>query len=359
MLCPEVQNFQTNLRHRVTEKNGRIGDSNYKSELRTSITDLGVVTGVVVSVPGTGCDNLRNIINVLQEDTEFYSVSDFSPAVLFNKEFLHNFVQSGSLFMVNKHKNTQCGYVEECIYLSNKNLNLTLNSRVSALDELSQKRYSTKDCLHHYQLNLETIFQKVTNKLSAELTEALCDVRMNVMVTWSHPDTGVCPSSIASYLCDYGFQVQEECCKVLSEEVDRTRVPDDDDYDTNNFYDEIATWLGEVAMGIEPRLGSESDHDSDMEASIPISTVKGNGMFSSRTMLHLSNQCSSIFSCSTTIPWICVTFLADERRSSFEGKQFLGIIDNRTTLIIKRNGTWYLKKAKSIDYSFCKKSKYN
>ena len=166
--------------------------------------------------------------------------------------------------------------------------------------------------------------------------------------------------TFASYLCDSGFQVQEECCKVLSEEVDRTRVPDDDDYDTNNFCDEIATWLGEVAMGIEPRLSDDnSDHDSDMEASIPISTVKGNGMFSSRTMLHLSNQCSSIFSCSTTIPWICVTFLADERRSSFEGKQFLGIIDNRTTLIIKRNGTWYLKKAKSIDYSFCKKSKYN
>jgi len=356
MLCPEVENFQTNTRHRATDKSGRIGDLNYKSELRSSIIDLGVITGAVMTVPGTNCDNLKNIKGVLQEDTEYYSMTDFSPAILFNKEFIQNFVLSGSLCIVNKHKNAQCGFVEESIYLSNKILSISLSRRLNVLDELSPRSFSSKDCLHHYQLNLETVYQELTRNQSSELMEAVSDVSLTVMISWSHPDIGVCPSSIARYLCEAGFQVQEESCQVLSEETDLPQIPPDDE--TDNCSDEIIRWLGEVAMGIQPRIGL-SDQDVDMETSIPVSTIKGKGLFSARTMLHVCNQCSSIFGCSTTIPWIGISFLADERRQSFEGKQFLAIADNRVTLILKRNGTWLLKKAKSIDYSFCKKSKYN
>ena len=116
MLCPEVQTFCTNQRHKCQDKEGRVGD-------KTGVARLGGVEGVIVIIPDANEDIAANITASLEEDTDFYCVDDFSPAILFNKDFQANFVKSGSLNISNKFSTS---FVEQRISLQNKILNLSI-----------------------------------------------------------------------------------------------------------------------------------------------------------------------------------------------------------------------------------------
>ena len=124
MLCPEVNNFQTNQRNRESIKSGKIGDNTFKTGLKSSLGSLGGGRGVSVIVPHASNDATNKLVKTLQDDTEYYVVKDFSPAILFNKDFLHNFVMSGNLCVVKMHNG--CQYVEQSLEIHNKTLVLSL-----------------------------------------------------------------------------------------------------------------------------------------------------------------------------------------------------------------------------------------
>ena len=48
MLCPDVDNFRTNQRHRSRVKSGKVGDTSLKEEVAASVARLGAVRGVAV-----------------------------------------------------------------------------------------------------------------------------------------------------------------------------------------------------------------------------------------------------------------------------------------------------------------------
>ena len=123
MLCPEVQTFCTNQRHKSQDKNGRVGDTDFRNHVKTGVARLGGVEGVIVIIPDANEDIAANITASLEEDTDFYCVDDFSPAILFNKDFQANFVKSGSLNISNKFSTS---FVEQRISLQNKILNLSI-----------------------------------------------------------------------------------------------------------------------------------------------------------------------------------------------------------------------------------------
>ena len=52
------------------------------------------------------------------------------------------------------------------------------------------------------------MLQKMTETQSRKMMELMSDVIIPVMLSWTHQDSGVCPSSVAKYLFDAGFQVR-------------------------------------------------------------------------------------------------------------------------------------------------------
>ena len=123
MLCPKAQTFRPNQRHRRQDKKGRVGDTDFRNHVRNGVGRLGGVEGVNVIIPTADEDVIANVAAILEDDTDYYCVNDFSPAVLFNKDFQANFVKSGSLNIVNKFSSN---YVEQRIHLQNNHLNLSI-----------------------------------------------------------------------------------------------------------------------------------------------------------------------------------------------------------------------------------------
>ena len=129
MECPEVRKFSTNEKQSCWVTTGRVGDSDLKQRVKSSLGRLGGITGVTVVLPSeepegmSGSDTVREVRRMLEEDTEYYSVEDFDPSVLFDKEFLANFVDSGDLVIVT---DCQGRYVEEEINFHNQQLSLSL-----------------------------------------------------------------------------------------------------------------------------------------------------------------------------------------------------------------------------------------
>ena len=129
MECPEVGRFKTNEKQSSSVKTGRVGDADLKETIKSSLTKLGGITGVTVVLPSedpggmSESDTVREVRRMLEEDTEYYSVEDFDPSVLFDKEFLVNFVDSGDLSILTDRPGR---YVEEEISFHNHQLCLSL-----------------------------------------------------------------------------------------------------------------------------------------------------------------------------------------------------------------------------------------
>ena len=129
MECPEVRKFSTNEKQSCSVTTGRVGDSDLKQRVKSSLGRLGGITGVTVVLPCEGrgvmpgSNTVRELRSMLEEDTEYYSVEDFDPSVLFDKEFLVNFVDSGELVILTDRSGS---YVEEEINFHNHQLSLSL-----------------------------------------------------------------------------------------------------------------------------------------------------------------------------------------------------------------------------------------
>ena len=130
MECPEVRIFKTNERQSSSVKTGRVGDADLKQTIKSSLSKLGGITGVTVVLPSeepgvmSDSEAVREVRRMLEEDTEYYAVEDFDPSVLFDKEFLVNFVDSGDLVILTDRPGR---YVEEQIIFHNQQLGLSLN----------------------------------------------------------------------------------------------------------------------------------------------------------------------------------------------------------------------------------------
>ena len=131
MECPEVMRFQTNDRQISSLKSGKVGEPEFRHNVRSQLDRLGGVTGVTVVLPSTqqggeASEAISRVRNLLEENTVCYSVQHFEPAVIFSKEFLVNFVSSGELVILSDQRGP---YLEERLCLHNKHLQLSLIKR--------------------------------------------------------------------------------------------------------------------------------------------------------------------------------------------------------------------------------------
>ena len=100
MLCPDVDNFRTNQRHRSRVKSGKVGDTSLKEEAVASVARLGAVRGVAVVLPSPDPALASSVAALLGRDTQHYAVADFSPGLVFSRDFGTTFLKTGSLHIV-------------------------------------------------------------------------------------------------------------------------------------------------------------------------------------------------------------------------------------------------------------------
>ena len=104
MLCPDVDNFRTNQRHRSRVKSGKVADTSLKEEVVASVARLGAVRGVAVVLPSPDPAPdpalASSVAALLGRDTQHYAVADFSPGLVFSRDFVSNFLCTGSLHIV-------------------------------------------------------------------------------------------------------------------------------------------------------------------------------------------------------------------------------------------------------------------
>ena len=107
MECPDIHKFLTNKRHRSHVRAGKIGDPVFKDTVRSDLLRLGGVTGLCLVLPPSSeqpPDRLAShLTSLLEDDTSYYEVRDFCPAVMFSKEFLLNFVNTGTLNILSQN----------------------------------------------------------------------------------------------------------------------------------------------------------------------------------------------------------------------------------------------------------------
>ena len=131
MECPDIHKFLTNKRHRSQVRAGKIGDPVFKDTVRSDLMRLGGVTGLCLVLPPSSeqpPDSLAShLTSLLEDDTQYYEVRDFCPAVMFSKEFLVNFVNSGTLNILSQ--NDRGFVVQESLNFHNKTLNISLFHR--------------------------------------------------------------------------------------------------------------------------------------------------------------------------------------------------------------------------------------
>ena len=134
MECPDIHKFPTNKRHRSRVKFGKIGDSGFKNDVRSEMLRLGGVTGLSLTLPSSsqppeGDSLASHLTSVLKDDTQYYEVMDFCPALIFRKEFVSNFVNTGSLSILSHTHLDSQSYVLESLSFHDKTLNISILHR--------------------------------------------------------------------------------------------------------------------------------------------------------------------------------------------------------------------------------------
>merc|ERR1719397_286470 len=293
---------------------------------------------------GKAIGQLRNL---LEEDTEYYTVEDFDPSVIFTSEFLVNFVRSGELVILSDQQRGP--YVQESLSLYNKELQLSLVERshqLNSVEEHFQGKIRTKDGLRHFSLNLSEPGLKESQLRGVRESVSVSEPGLAVKLTWSHPEPAVCPSSVASHLSQAGLKVRQSCCLVKSHVVHSVPVPQGW---AEEDVEELVDWAGGVALGL-----------SLPPPSLPLTEgsvlcVQSSGLHTDRTLTHLLTSLASDLLREHQQPWLAVAMHGPRYKLSFSGKDLVQVKNSNLTVIVTRNGQWMMKESSTRDFSYCKK----
>merc|ERR550517_602792 len=234
------------------------------------------------------------VTDLLREDSDYYSLQHFDPSIIFSKEFLVNFVSSGDLVI----STDKFGHhVQESVSLHDKQLQLSLIKRNHNLNRAEQHFHSkvtTKDGLQHLRINLKDL--AVKERELESVGEAVSGSGLAVRLSWSHPEPSVCPSSVASYLCGAGLEVEQTSCQITSHVLSSLPVPTGW---TEDQVEEVFHWVRGAALGLPLQLPSAQVTEGS------VSCVQSTGLHSWRSVSHLLTSAYSLIR-GRDQPWLAV-----------------------------------------------------
>lgn len=320
---------------------------------------------VSVILPGVpSCP--QSLQRKFSEDTEFYEIENLSVLEFCSPVFLQAFLNKGKVYAVscdvrldldNAAALTPDGWL---ILLLDKFAyhELRLNGKLSAhILRRPKERYVVKVNLKDFVPG-KPFYNKVVNAFRE------VPLKFNFWITWLPDDADVCPSSIAKYFSDEGYDIVGQQIYFNSNTMNDIAVPLLDDGSSQEMETEgdnieipiepenILEWIGCHLLGIV--LNSEGTSVCDLLNPKPnrtlqnISSIHATGFFVPSHIRQLIEELRLLLedSLEETTPWVSLTVYGHVDSPVTWGvteNTFYTNGDNFYTLIITRKQLWCYK----------------
>ncbi|XP_046826355.1 ribonuclease P protein subunit p40-like [Vespa crabro] len=304
MLCPEVLDFKPPRNHINVER------INYK---RTDdpATIVKHYFNHVVSFIFPESNNIPDSVkNCISDDSDYYKIKDLHTSELLNQEFIEAFIKKGELTLLTiGNKIDLCNTIAVTpngiliISLIREDFQkLGLEGNDSAFDYKTNTRNVVKiDLTANHFVPGKKNYERVKIALEKHL-----DLIFDVILIWEPPDEKTCPSSVAAWFHEHGYNVSLCRQKVSQRTEYRVNIPTViDGFIVNDFFE----WLGVFSISGEINNEKTSKYVSTYECPKPnilvdqVNYLQYTGFFSNRRIIQIYNAMREYVPLQNNLPW--------------------------------------------------------
>ncbi|XP_049950542.1 ribonuclease P protein subunit p40-like isoform X2 [Schistocerca serialis cubense] len=294
MLSPEIWSFSSPC-SKLSSKVLKEEDDAEKSHAIVSSHHFNHMISVVIpdtlSVPSS-------IVDALLEDCAYYRIFAVPAVELINRNFLDAFVRRGELTLLSH--NTRIDVDDSIAVTPNGLLILSLNKGTYQQLGLEGRQSFFQRDSDRYIINLDIKASNFGpgNKNYERVFWCLknCfNVKFGIVLAWDPPVENICPSSVAAYFDDKGYNVHQchpHFSKRISYNVPVPPVTARKE-DESSEYCDVLEWLGAFSVGVDLNLEPREDFLSTY--SVPdgckligqVAYVSWQGFFTKKPILKL------------------------------------------------------------------------
>ncbi|CAG9862731.1 unnamed protein product [Phyllotreta striolata] len=307
MQCPEVNDFPApgslfnveNFQGALQSNSSKVDDFHYNHLLTVIIPDSQKSVG--------------NYFDSVLENEVFYKVNDLVLEDLADPSFISSFVRNGKLTLLSINTRIDC---DNCIGVTpNGKLYLSINKETyQCLGLEGVTSHFTKTLGNKFFVCIDLADEKLlSNKKKLRRLKSRLKILkpFTVLLSWEPPKEDVCPSSIAKYFSEVGYNVKQ-CVPALHSHTANVRIPGIqfpavDKLDVSTFVE----WLGMVSLSCDLEqdeqqyLSSYFGPDTDCEDVKPVRCFRLRGFFTSTSIIqHIENIMSQFKD--EPVNWIAV-----------------------------------------------------
>ena len=194
MLCPEVSNFKSGgVSFNLLENKNDVEEM--------MILEAPFVSSVQIALPINKIHCPENIQSAFLEDSDYYSVKNYSLDLLLKDEFINTFLKCGRLTLISSDVISR----HQFFISPDGILWLVTDSSISERLPISQSLISNGKS--YFSVNLLSSSFMERSKWMSMFQNQITIGRL--VFSWRPNDSNVCPSSLAKYFEDQGAQVEE------------------------------------------------------------------------------------------------------------------------------------------------------
>jgi len=354
MLCPEVLNAKCGLKTETQVNSWKTFRCESAKKNGSKFTKSELLESIQIFLPNT----LRvpdSILSTLTNDSEFYKVErKFQLETLIEESFINNFVNKGKLNI-----SSVGDFGENAVSLTpDGTLSLTLNNQLGE-GNIQLKSFFTKvqelnSSQTVFRLNLSNLTLKKSRRDEFKECLKLIKITSPVVICWESPHVSICPSSVASFLEQYGMEVTVAAPALEQLRSYNLQLPlvDNDiytDWDKEHLK-EVEDWMG--AVSLEADLGEEGAYCPQPSQDCPqLAVIKLSGFTTFSRAWNVVDSCSQFLSSRDDVPWVGVVGLGCPGQILERSTRPVMCSEAGVTVFVVRNGQTVVKQTQTIDYS--------
>ncbi|KAB7499302.1 Ribonuclease P protein subunit p40, partial [Armadillidium nasatum] len=298
---------------------------------------------VMIHVPNTSTLP-NNIIDVLKEDKSFYCIKNLPVQCLCEDDFIKAFIKCDwnvlplyalifslpvdlvKVYMILKGPFQKMGRIyaytadirldlDDCAALTpSGDLFLLLNrfkyNELGISGKLSSHilRFPTHRYLVEIKTNEDCFIsgKKIYEKTHRSL--ASCSLIFDFYITWQPYDKSVCPSSIAKYFHEKGFQVEELFPLYKQTWKSDLKIPKLKNLENNFDHNDLLEWLGMCSVDIDSNIINEICMEDTSELS-PLIVSHFEGFYTPSDIQDVIQELREwlLTKDEEIVPWVCLT----------------------------------------------------
>ena len=255
----------------------------------------------------------QTILDTLSVDSEYYEIKNVSAEEFIKEDFIDAFVKQGHLTILSVGTRVD---LNNCLAVTNSG-HLVLSLDRESYQELGLEgkpiRSKQKDPQRYIvtlDLTAGHFRQGKKNYERAYSCLRDCLQTFDVVLSWEPHDDKVCPSSVASYLCGQGLQV-EVCQPKFKQRRDfNVSVPSLGLANEDSDVEVMLEWLGMFCLDVASDSSEEGEflnsycYPNDTIECGQVAFLCWEGFFTPLQIINLFNSLSEYFKDRDDIPWV-------------------------------------------------------